>query len=121
MGKATQGMGYKDPTFEAHTRMAQDAGFKVGAYHFGTAGDGAAQADHLIEVAGEGTLLVLDYEDNPQGGDMSLQEAEQFVSRIHAVTGRYPGLYSGTRLKKRCLLPVSVVRNRLCCQSVGSG
>ena len=34
-------------------------------------------------------LLVLDLEGNPQGHDMSLQEAEEFVNHIFTVTGRF--------------------------------
>jgi lysozyme len=72
----------------------------VGAYHFGTAGDANAQADHFLAVAGTQTLHVLDFEGNPQGKDMSLEEAEQFVVQIKQRTGRYPGLYSSHTIKE---------------------
>lgn len=98
--KATQGVKYKDPTFTANRTKAVSAGLKVGAYHFGVAGDAIAQADNFLSIAGENSLLVLDFEGNPQGHDMSLDEAEHFVSHIHAVTGRYPGLYSGHTIKE---------------------
>lgn len=98
--KATQGIRYKDPTFATNRTKAIAADLKVGAYHFGTAGDAVAQAEHLISVAGKDSLLVLDFEGNPQGHDMSLEEAEDFVSHIHALTGRYPGLYSGHAIKE---------------------
>ena len=77
--KATQGTQYKDPTFTPNRRKAIDAGLKVGAYHFGTAGDAISQADHLLSTAGEDSLLVLDFEGNPQGHDMSLEEAEHLA------------------------------------------
>lgn len=98
--KATQGAVYVDPTFAPHTKKALAAGLKVGAYHFGTAGDAIAQADRLIAVAGSSALLVLDFEGNPQGQDMTLTEAEDFVHHVKQVTGRYPGLYSGHTLKE---------------------
>lgn len=98
--KATQGVKYKDPTFTANRAKAVSAGLKVGAYHFGVAGDAIAQADHLLSIAGENSLLILDFEGNLQGHDMSLEEAEHFVSHIRAVTGRYPGLYSGHTIKE---------------------
>ena len=98
--KATQGTGYTDPTFAARRDAARAAGLQVGAYHFGTGGDPVGQAEHLLAVAGAGSLLVLDYEDNPQGQSMSLAEAEAFVGRIQALTGRYPGLYSGNTVKE---------------------
>jgi lysozyme len=98
--KATQGMSYKDPTFSANRKRIQDAGFLFGAYHFGTSGDASAQADYFLTVAGSDALLVLDFEPNPQGHDMSLLEAEQFVHHVFTVTGRYPGLYSGHTVKE---------------------
>lgn len=98
--KATQGATYKDPTLSANKKKITDAGLLFGAYHFGTAGDASAQADFFLSVAGKDTLLVLDFEPNPQGHDMSLTEAEQFVHHIFTVTGRYPGLYSGHTIKE---------------------
>ncbi|WP_028100759.1 glycoside hydrolase family 25 protein [Pseudoduganella violaceinigra] len=98
--KATQGTKYADPTFRQHRELCDAAGLKFGAYHFGTAGDASAQADWLISVAGKDTLLVLDFEPNPQGQDMSLQEAEEFVHYVFTQTGRYPGLYSGHTIKE---------------------
>jgi lysozyme len=98
--KATQGMSYKDPTFSDNRKLIQDAGLLFGAYHFGTSGDASAQADYFLTVAGSDALPVLDFEPNPQGHDMSLLEAEQFVHHVFTVTGRYPGLYSGHTIKE---------------------
>jgi lysozyme len=98
--KTTQGAAYKDPTFTVNRKRSTDAGLLFGAYHFGTAGDASAQADNFLSVAGPDALLVLDFEPNPQGHDMSLEEAEQFVHHIYHVTGRYPGLYSGHTVKE---------------------
>ena len=98
--KATQGATYADPTFAANRTRIQDAGLLFGAYHFGTAGDPDAQAQRLLSVAGSDTLLVLDFESNPQGASMTLDEAEQFVHHIYHATGRYPGLYSGATIKQ---------------------
>ncbi len=98
--KATQGSSYVDPTYAAHRQDATAAGLLFGAYHFGTAGDPDVQAEDFLATAGPNTLLVLDFEGNPQGEDMSLQEAEHFVSHIKQVTGRYPGLYSGYTIKQ---------------------
>ncbi|TRW95146.1 glycoside hydrolase family 25 protein [Candidatus Methylobacter oryzae] len=93
--KATQGFTYKDPTFNTNRKNIHDADIHFGAYHFGTAGDPIAQAEFFLSVAGDSELLVLDFESNPQGHDMSLLEAEQFVHHVFTKTGRYPGLYSG--------------------------
>jgi len=98
--KATQGVSYRDPTFDSTRKKVEDAGLLFGAYHFGTAGDPVAQADYFLSKAGQQTLLVLDFEGNPQGHDMSLDDAEHFVHHIKQVTGRYPGLYSGHTIKE---------------------
>jgi lysozyme len=39
-------------------------------------------------------LLVLDFEPNPSGSSMTLEEARAFVTHVHTVTGRWLGLYS---------------------------
>lgn len=98
--KATQGTHYQDPTLAAHRQRIEAAGLLFGAYHFGIAGDAQAQAEFFLSAAGKGAVLVLDFEPNPQGHDMSLLEAEQFVHQIKQVTGRYPGLYSGHTIKE---------------------
>jgi len=98
--KATQGATFVDPTYTSHRTDAVKAGLKWGAYHFGVAGDAIAQADHLLQTAGPGIPLVLDFEGNPQGQDMTLPEAEHFVHHLHEKTGRWPGLYSGHTLKE---------------------
>jgi lysozyme len=47
------------------------------------------------------TLLVLDLEENPSGPSMSLAQARAFVTRVHARTGRWPGLYAGHYLREQ--------------------
>lgn len=99
--KATQGATYNDPLFRTNKQRILDEGLLLGAYHFGVAGDAIAQADSLIAAARDcGALLILDFEPNSQGRDMTLTEAEQFVHRVYSVTGRYPGLYSGHMVKE---------------------
>jgi lysozyme len=101
--KATQGFTFKDPTYKSNRNGVLNAGMLFGAYHFGTAGDPAAQAEFFLSVAGDTELLVLDFEPNPQGQDMTLLEAEHFVHEIFAQRGRYPGLYSGHTVKEALL------------------
>lgn len=95
--KATQGSTYIDPTFHERRGQALAAGLLWGAYHFGTGGDGAGQADFFLATVEPvpTDLLVLDFETNTGGTTMSLAEAEAFVERVKEKTGRYPGLYSG--------------------------
>jgi lysozyme len=102
--KATQGSTFTDPTFAANRKRIRSSGLLLGAYHFGVAGNASSQAAHFLDVArDEDTLLVLDLEGNPQGYDMSLLEAEEFVHQVATVTGRYPGLYSGHTIKEMLL------------------
>jgi len=98
--KATQGFSFKDPTFVLNKKKILDAGLLFGAYHFGTSGDPLAQADFFLSTANGTSCLVLDFEPNPQGHDMSLLEAEHFVHHVFTQTGRYPGLYSGHTVKE---------------------
>jgi lysozyme len=99
--KATQGQQFVDPTFKTNRKKAQAADLLWGAYHFGTGSDGTLQADHFLDTVqpGDDTLLVLDLEANPQGPNMGLTEARAFVTHVHEVTGRWPGLYSGHYIK----------------------
>jgi lysozyme len=100
--KATQGVGYTDPTYVSRKKRAISAGLLWGAYHFGTGSDGIQQAEHFLNVVSPDsqTLMVLDFEANPQGPSMTLEEARAFVTHIHDATGRWPGFYSGHYIKQ---------------------
>jgi lysozyme len=100
--KATQGTSMFDNMYQQNRQKAQAAGLLWGAYHFATAGDGAAQADFFLSkaAADEQTLIVLDYEPN-QNSTMTLDQAKAFVTRVHEVTGRFPGFYSGSLIKEK--------------------
>jgi lysozyme len=99
--KASQGSVGADPTYAQHRAGALEAGLLWGAYHFGTDSDGVEQAVNFLNVVGDvaGTLIALDFETNPTGPSMSLEEARAFVTHVNEVTGRYPGLYSGHDIK----------------------
>jgi lysozyme len=100
--KATQGTNYVDPTYETHKALAVDQGLLWGAYCFGTGADGIEQAQHFLDVVqpdGQ-TLLVLDFEANPHGPSMNLEEARGFVTHIKQVTGNWPVFYSGYYIKQ---------------------
>jgi len=100
--KGTQGTGMFDRSYTGNRQKAEAAGLMWGAYHFGTKGDGAEQADFFLSKinADEQTLLVLDYEPNGLR-TMTLDQARAFVTRVNAVTGRFPGLYSGNLIKEQ--------------------
>ncbi|MEJ2815758.1 glycoside hydrolase family 25 protein [Caulobacter sp. CCG-8] len=101
--KATEGLGFVDPDYAVRRTAAQAAGLMWGAYHFGTGDDPVAQADHFLQTVGPdnaGMLLVLDFEQNPNGSSMNLDQARAFVTRISDQAGRWPGLYSGNYVKE---------------------
>ena len=94
--KATQGVTGVDPMLKTNRAKAETAGLLFGAYHFGTADDPAAQAEHFLDTVRPGaqTLLVLDFEHNPSGPSMTLPQALTFLRLVHRHTGHWPGLYS---------------------------
>ncbi|HEY5885329.1 MAG TPA: glycoside hydrolase family 25 protein [Pyrinomonadaceae bacterium] len=100
--KATQGQTGVDAMYQTNRSKATAAGLLWGAYHFGTGGNGVAQAQHFLDVVGtfDNTLLVLDFEQNPGGASMSLADARAFVTQVNQVTGRFPGFYSGSYIKQ---------------------
>jgi lysozyme len=100
--KGTQGTGMIDNQYGVNRQKAAAAGLLWGAYHFGTNADGVAQANFFLSKinADKETLLVLDYEPNGNS-TMTLSQAKAFVSRVNEVTGRFPGLYSGSLIKQQ--------------------
>jgi lysozyme len=100
--KATQGQAGVDPTYKSNRTKAKAAGLLWGAYHFGTDSDGTRQAENFLSLVDDGsnTLLVLDFEPNPTGPSMSLEEARAFVTHIKQKTDRFPGFYSGHYIKQ---------------------
>jgi len=100
--KATQGLSFVDPLYSKRRADAADAGLLWGAYHFGDGSDGVQQADYFLKSVGDpsGMLLVLDFEANPTGPSMSIEEARAFVTHIEAVTGAWPGFYCGHYFKE---------------------
>jgi lysozyme len=94
--KATEGTGGVDPTYAGRKPQALGAGLWWGAYHFGVGADGTQQAQYFLSVVQPGPqdLLALDFEQNPDGPTMTIEQAEQFVTEIYNQTGRYPGFYS---------------------------
>jgi lysozyme len=109
-----------DPKYFARQNEAASAGLLWGAYHYGNASDPARQAEHFLEVVRsdwqqggsrlEGVLLVLDAEKNSHypGGSMQAHQAVDFMRRVHAITGVYPGLYSGEYWLRRVFADPSV-------------
>jgi len=99
--KATQGSGFVDPTYPDRRKAASDAKLLWGAYHFGTGADPVAQANNFLRVAAltPTDLAVLDFEENPKGPGMTLDQAHTFIKTVQDAAGITPGLYGGSLLK----------------------
>jgi lysozyme len=113
--KATQGVRYTDPKYvEYMLRLNTIDGQLTGAYHFGDDSGPLMQASQFLSVVGDAKLLALDWETNIVNGvdhTMSLAQAEQFVSRIHAIRGKWPMLYTGNLAKETHIPATSPLLN----------
>lgn len=81
-----------DTKYGLHIANARQAGLVCGAYLFGRYGDGAAQADVMLEHAGDVELFVLDLESDGGNPSMTDSQAKAFMSRIRSA-GHPCGLY----------------------------
>ena len=103
--KATQGTGYVNPKCNAQYAAAKAAGKKLGLYHYAGGGDPVAEANYFIanikNYVGE-ALLVLDWESGQNRSWGSTTWARSFMNRVHALTGVWPLLYTGSEGAKQC-------------------
>lgn len=97
--KVTQGTGYVNPTW-AYNRAGMTAlggGFLPGAYHFLEGGNGAAQARHFLDRAGDlsGFAVALDVEASGADAKTARDWVAEFKDRTggHPVLGYYPRWY----------------------------
>ena len=100
--KGTEGTVTFDTTYKRAHEITASLGLRWGAYHFGAPGDGAIQADGLLQFAelDAGDVVALDFERNRNHERISIADAEKFVTRIHALRGVYPLFYSGHDIKE---------------------
>ncbi len=108
--KATEGGDHIDRRFAENWAGARAAGLRVGAYHFFTlCRPGAEQADNLLSTmpAGEADLPVavdFEYPGNcaarPPVAELH-READAFLERVEAATGRPVIVYSIDGLERR--------------------
>lgn len=120
--KATEGSGYKSPTFKAQVDGARNAGLFVGAYHFGRweLDNPERQAEHFVRLL-EGALKgppqlppVMDLEWCSTGKKDAAGKtiyhrrpaheiaawAARFLRRLHELTERTPLVYTGPTFVK---------------------
>lgn len=102
IAKATEGITYKDPTFDDNWFGAKSAGLLRGAYHFFRCNvDAKKQADYFIDyvktVKDNGELPpVLDLETNDgMTKEKIVPAAKIWLDRVEAAFGKKPIIYSG--------------------------
>lgn len=97
--KASQGTGYRDPTYNKTRALVEAAGLLWGAYHFGTAATAKEQASNFLNAAAVNaqTLICLDFEKNEQTPSNTITKAiaVEFMDRVSQVVGRMPKFYTG--------------------------
>jgi lysozyme len=103
IAKATQGATGLDPAYQKFKKAAAPYKFLWGSYHFGTGAGLKAQVEHYLTATEpkNNELVCLDFEQNPTGSIMSLEQARDFVSLVKQNIGRYPVLYGGAWLKEQ--------------------
>jgi lysozyme len=99
--KATQGADFTDKSYSARKKAARDLGLLWGAYHFGTAANVEAQVEHFLSTADvdDKMLIALDFEEDPHGPDMTINQARDFVELIEEKVGRFPVIYGANLLR----------------------
>lgn len=93
--KATEGVGYTDPSCDAHYQRAKSQGKLLGVYHFARPGynDPIAEADWFVhEIQGYigEAVLILDWEVEAV---WNVGWAKQWLDRVYALTGVKPMIY----------------------------
>ncbi len=106
--KSSQGLNFVDTavqwikdkfgkSVQSYAARAASTGLLVGAYHFGGNADGVSQAKKFLSLIQPGWLMVLDFE-RYTASQMTVRQAEDFVSYILGQTGCLPVLYYGELL-----------------------
>lgn len=93
--KATEGVGYTDPSCDAHYQRAKAQGKLLGVYHFARPGynDPIAEADWFVhEIQGYigEAILILDWEVE---ATWNVGWAKQWLDRVYELTGVKPMIY----------------------------
>lgn len=105
--KATEGVGYTDPTFTTNMNGGENAGLLMGAYHFATpytdgVNDAVDEAQYFVSAAGDyikdGWLRpVLDLEDGASLGKTTLSNwVHEWMDTVKSETGVEPIIYTGS-------------------------
>lgn len=98
--KASEGIGYTDPSLGAHVAAARAAGMRIGLYHFARndppdPNDAGGEAGWFAQVVAPyldaDPVLVLDFE--AEGGTWDTSWALTWLGEVQRLTGRAPVVY----------------------------
>lgn len=102
--KATEGSGYRDPTYVSQQKAAKKAGIKWGAYHFANGESVTSQVANFLTFAAPDPdeLFCLDWEDNPSGSKMSLAQVKDWITQVETALNRPDEcvIYGGNTIKE---------------------
>lgn len=103
--KATQGTGYVNLLCDRQYQAARKAGKLLGVYHYAGGGNATAEADYFLKnikgYIGE-AMLILDWERGENSAYGNGRWANDFIDRVHAKTGVWCVLYTGTEGAGQC-------------------
>jgi len=99
--KATEGTGFKDPTFDRFMKTLIGMGKRAGAYHFARVGNPEEQAAAFVDAVrpylGNITLW-LDWENQEIAGEVVIDQgpswAKRWLDKVFELTGTRPGIYT---------------------------
>lgn len=94
--KATQGLGYVNPSCDAQYQLAKKNGMLLGVYHYAGGGDPVAEANYFynnIKGYVHEAILVLDWEEAQNAQYTNPNWCRTFVNRIHELTGVWCIMY----------------------------
>lgn len=100
--KATEGGDFRDKTYPKAKIEAKQLGLLWGSYHFSNNTTVSKQVNNYLSYAKpeDDEVMCLDFEHNG-GKEMSLKQAEEFVTLIKQECGRYPLLYGGAWMREQ--------------------
>ncbi|MHA6130454.1 glycoside hydrolase family 25 protein [Pseudomonas fluorescens group sp. PF-1] len=104
--KASEGATFRDEKYLPRRKLALEAGLLWGAYHFSSSRNVDDQVNNFLQaidwehLKDKSTLLCLDFEPSTSGPDMTIEQAQEFVSLVNDKTGRWPMIYGGSLLRE---------------------
>lgn len=100
--KATEGLTFHDKKYHSAKAEAKALGLLWGSYHFSNNSSVAEQVKNYLAYAKpeDDEVMCLDFEHN-DGKEMTLKQAEEFVTLAKSEAGRFPMLYGGAWMREQ--------------------